>query len=1287
MKKLFAIVLTSLFLLSSFAFPVKASEPQSVQIPCQTVFGNTVADTVVHGNISNNTLYVSLETIAELTGAQYTVTESGKEIMLIFWEEITGNTHAFEFDLQTSTLKEINALLQDRTWEIPSLRTDNGDALVSLDHILAALNAEMKVDPTAQTPLVVHRPYTVLDAYTMIINNPTSLFSWADVDERLTEDDIKKYNQLSSITSLLMDYSSHLVTDGLFSWWNDDVLNVTEEQYQDTMIAILSCFSKKYPDITDSIDYETFSLHGKVDGIVNNMLDLFGIQDFSKIYKFSSTAISHAGILLEAFNNYYNYQQIANSELHLLTNAFLQNRPQTIFNEPDLKTIKVAAQHLQTLLEGGAESVLTQVAETLSEYGASVVSQLTPLALLEIATTITSLLPGMSEQIDQNNALMKATHCVVLDYLCRNEFVIQKDRLLSEGPTAEILSGMKDTLLFSLQASFCARNLLVQNNICTPKVNKQLQDNNVKTLEALLFLQGCSTEMVGDTVDYQYNKWDQYLEDVKSSQITDPIEAYTQALSNLRGASFTVKKSGEMDTDFVNHPHIRFTEEMSITEYGYYTMSGEGIYKEYYGDQENPSFEYEYTYDENGWQTPTYKGQPAEQVIPRYLLELDLPPAEALKSVSEISTSSNGKTFSMVYDGKPMTEENCGILKNIQPDHYGINWYKLEEDPSYNEQRCGVDQAVISVTYRADKSIDSIQVEYEVNGRSVQAKAGMRGTTLFQFGPVTAMVEDEPQPVEPEYSTMEQIYRDYLANREYQPYISDWDNGTPSEYALVDIDSNGIEEMILYGEGEYQYGDIAVFTYNEETSTVIALSCPDNYLVDNYSGYVMQVYGKPSYYPQYKAIHFSEESKPSVGQTSAFWTVNGNQLDESFRIMIKENDTGGPGWIRYVLIKDGIETEISNKEYNTFLGIQNLADPPVDESLEYKPIPVATSNDKIDISFFWGSWEADPNVTMALTGNSLMSIYGSGISNGSEIVIGEDGFFSFYIGITQDNQGEGTWEWNGNGFDYTLTSFLDQTEVRGHLTIEPYNGEDYLVMNDKGKKVYWKRSNPNTPLNQSLSYQMQTETFEFPLDDGRIYYSNEIRYPIFEGTFNVVNTINQYYSEIVDGYRYNDTDYDQIYQEALQWNQNVDEGMPYYDNLETEVTLFDINGAVAIKETYTMWSGGAHPYHEVKGINFDVTSGQMLTYEDILQGTSDQVDAVLRKYFIEAVPWYQGANDGTVSMAEILKYTSYTLTESGLCFYYNVGDAEGRQEITIPYTTTDSYLISAEELLSSSTSH
>ena len=71
-------------------------------------------------------------------------------------------------------------------------------------------------------------------------------------------------------------------------------------------------------------------------------------------------------------------------------------------------------------------------------------------------------------------------------------------------------------------------------------------------------------------------------------------------------------------------------------------------------------------------------------------------------------------------------------------------------------------------------------------------------------------------------------------------------------------------------------------------------------------------------------------------------------------------------------------------------------------------------------------------------------------------------FFSFYIGITQDNQGEGTWKWNGSKFSFTLVSYLTQTEVQGYLTVVSYNGVEYLVMNDQGNDIYWKQVKAQT---------------------------------------------------------------------------------------------------------------------------------------------------------------------------------------------------------------------------------
>lgn len=182
-------------------------------------------------------------------------------------------------------------------------------------------------------------------------------------------------------------------------------------------------------------------------------------------------------------------------------------------------------------------------------------------------------------------------------------------------------------------------------------------------------------------------------------------------------------------------------------------------------------------------------------------------------------------------------------------------------------------------------------------------------------------------------------------------------------------------------------------------------------------------------------------------------------LDSSFRIYwspseeYADEDGIQEAEVLFSIDNEGnlVSIEVS---YQMYAGIQGIAPVEGTTTFIFNKIP---SNDKKDITNYFGTWEADPNVTMELTGKSLMSIYGSGISNGSKLVIGEDGFFSFYIGITQDNQGEGTWKWNGSKFSFTLVSYLTQTEVQGYLTVVSYNGVEYLVMNDQGNDIYWKQ--------------------------------------------------------------------------------------------------------------------------------------------------------------------------------------------------------------------------------------
>lgn len=205
-------------------------------------------------------------------------------------------------------------------------------------------------------------------------------------------------------------------------------------------------------------------------------------------------------------------------------------------------------------------------------------------------------------------------------------------------------------------------------------------------------------------------------------------------------------------------------------------------------------------------------------------------------------------------------------------------------------------------------------------------------------------------------------------------------------------------------------------------------------------------------------------------------------------------------------------------------------------------------------------------------------------------------------------------------------------------------------------------------------FEMQEETIEFRLSDGTLYYSNTIQYPYFTGASEAEAKLNRRYSDTIKSCKSNDTDFDEAYRTAQEWG-DPSQYLPFYDDITAEVVCNE-RGVLSVKEVYAMWSGGAHVYYYETGLNYDIRTGAELTLSDILQGEEDQVNSVLRFYFAEAL-WEPSDNE----ISSLREYTAFTLSGNGLCFYYNVGDAAPRVEVVIPYTSEDTYAISAQELL------
>lgn len=247
---------------------------------------------------------------------------------------------------------------------------------------------------------------------------------------------------------------------------------------------------------------------------------------------------------------------------------------------------------------------------------------------------------------------------------------------------------------------------------------------------------------------------------------------------------------------------------------------------------------------------------------------------------------------------------------------------------------------------------------------------------------------------------------------------------------------------------------------------------------------------------------------------------------------------------------------------------------------------------------------------------------------------------------------------------YYIIRILDNTDAQQPYTVCVAVGKSERTQ----LEIFTNYYTEETPT--ELAYEMRTERIEFPLSDGQVYYYNEISYPYFKGSTAAEKTLNAHYADIIAERRNNDTDYDALYAEEKRYEATL--GIPYYNNLNAKVT-YNKNGVVSITSVSVMWSGGMHPYWTISGLIYEVKSGKQLTYRDILQGSDEQIEEVLRQEQLKAV--------GKDMKKDQNACEGYALTDEGICFYYNVGDAVDRVPIVIPYTSEDSYQIDVEALL------
>ena len=723
MKKRFLAILLCLFVFVPSPYPtVFADDVAEVNIPCQYIIGNVLSNTTINGQIAGNYLYVSMDTIEELTGAIYIREEKilgfydpdGKTANMIYW-----------FDEDTGELREESIFYPGRTWIIPHMYSADGELLVSLDYMLMALNTKMAVDPNASIPLVVYHPYTVWDARVRLNRHPEYLFSWSEIDP---SSDGKSVFMISSLNSLLLDYDSHFVSDVFFSWADEDILNASEQQCMDAMVEIMSCFSNVTFDMTDSIDYLVAEQNADAISVADKLMTLLGVEaDTITSFKALSDVSENVFTIVEQVNELLVYMQISKAQKNLLTDTFLKDREGSFLNQKDLKAVRNAAQHLYNRLDVSALGTTYAAMDMLVDVFSNAVMDKTPLIAVNITSAIVNLLPGVS---DTNNRLMLATHCMVLNDLALGELAWIQNKQRSEKTSEELLYANRQVMLFCLQASYTARQLLIETGLCSPQTVTQMEKTNQDVMDFILFLQGCHTIFAPNELQLMYEKWSDYADEV--APIQNFVSLYEQALTRRKGVSFHIRKFGEFNDN------TTFAQEATVQKFGTDLATVTGNSHSTYSGINIPN-NTPYSYDLDSPFTFI--------AADMHGFDLVLPTPEAIVSVSEEKQSDGGKVFHVVYDSAAIEKETCGLVNGVLPNvgsspDYVVDWegiyYNVNSIAIPDEGVHPVKEFSMDVHFSHNNELQTIGITYYLVG-VLQDVGYFRGTTFFD---VTASVEE-----------------------------------------------------------------------------------------------------------------------------------------------------------------------------------------------------------------------------------------------------------------------------------------------------------------------------------------------------------------------------------------------------------------------------------------------------------------------------------------------------------------------------------------------------------------
>ncbi len=495
MKKIISLFTAIVLALSPFTVAFAGNTAQDVTL---SMYCNRYDADEISGKYKNNTFYLHIDVLCEMTGSEITDVEDKK----IF---VSSERYGRIFEINFRSQKMADNWIKGKYFTMPCFE-ENGEKYVSALHFLRYLGAKVKISQDGSPQLIVHFKYNIFEALAEHVHADYShYFMW---DEMSSETENIDNKILNAGLVALIKRDSNVFRMAI------NPRGIERETIEEVLTVIVK--NEGQDIIKDKSALDDANTLNKILDTGNEVVDY--LSEFEEMElddnfksKFGDN-LKGASAVLDAFNaaeTMEQFRNISESQMNLLQNTMIDNKADSDFLEGDGSNYYNAAVNVNSRIKSEINNnFLAQMSlweqnsynaleEAIGVLGVNPVSLAWDVAMLTTGLTASGI-------IDKKTDFYNAYNASVLQMIANDIFGNTFDRLeennfyindLSEQEAQ--LNSAKNSLILQIKSTITTRQYLIKSRFLDESYQRDMEEMLQEAVVILNRLENCKIVSLG----------------------------------------------------------------------------------------------------------------------------------------------------------------------------------------------------------------------------------------------------------------------------------------------------------------------------------------------------------------------------------------------------------------------------------------------------------------------------------------------------------------------------------------------------------------------------------------------------------------------------------------------------------------------------------------------------------------------------------------------------------------------------------------------------------------------